>query len=267
MKIRFQSLVFSGALLCALASAGCLGHEKPYSVTPLDKVGTQSEGTGLKLGQTAPDPVLFDTKGAKVKLSSVSAGGATLLVFYRGGWCPPCNYQIHALTGRNPEFARRGVHLVGISVDDPKHAAQTQAEYKTQFPLLSDPDLAAHRAFHVIDHIGGLTTFMLARMGANLEDRSGREHHDVAVPALFLLDRDRVVRWAHTDPDYSTRPSVDQLLAVVDRTEPRLVAPPASRSPAPGETSVAVAPTTAESARPENSAAMTRPAPADPARP
>jgi peroxiredoxin len=102
-------------------------------------------------------------------------------------------------------------------VDDPKHAAKTQAEYKTGFPLLSDPDLAAHRAFRVVDHMGGVSTFMLARMGADLEEQSGRDHHDVAVPALFLLDSHRVLRWAHTDPDYSTRPNVDQLLAAVDR--------------------------------------------------
>jgi alkyl hydroperoxide reductase subunit AhpC len=36
------------------------------------------------------------------------------------------------------------------------------------------------------------------------------------VPSLFLVDRDGVVRWAHSNLDYTVRPSIAQTLAAVD---------------------------------------------------
>jgi peroxiredoxin len=119
--------------------------------------------------------------------------------------------------------------LIAVSVDDPEHAVESAKEYGIDFPVLSDPDLAAHKAFHVVDHLGGLATFMIARMGADLEQRSGREHHDVAVPSIFLIDAAGVIRWSHVDIDYGKRPSVPQLLDAIDRCG-MLTAPPAAPS-------------------------------------
>jgi hypothetical protein len=33
---------------------------------------------------------------------------------------------------------------------------------------------------------------------------------------MFLVDRQGIVRWAHADPDYKVRPSVEQVLRTVD---------------------------------------------------
>jgi peroxiredoxin len=225
MKISYLR---AGVLSAALALVGCLGHEKPHAITPAERVGTRTEGTGIQPGEMAPDPPFIDRNGKRVALSSLRQGRRMLLVFYRGGWCPPCNYQIHTLSKHHREFAKRRVVVVGVSVDRLRHAKQTSAEYKTPFTLLSDPDLVFHRAFRVLDPIGGFTSFLLDTMGADLEERSGREHDVVAVPSVFLVDTDGKIRFAHTDEDYSTRPSVDQLLAAIDAVDPLPPGPSAS---------------------------------------
>ena len=38
---------------------------------------------------------------------------------------------------------------------------------------------------------------------------------------MFLIDRDGVVRWAHAELDYRTRPTVEQVLAAIDGAIPR----------------------------------------------
>ena len=53
-------------------------------------------------------------------------------------------------------------------------------------------------------------------MGADLDDRSGRDHHDVAVPSIFLIDGGGIIRFAHADPDYTRRPTVAAILAAID---------------------------------------------------
>jgi peroxiredoxin len=200
-----------------LSLAGCLGHEKAYQVVDQSSAGTTSDTYGLPPGTAAPDASLLDTQGRPVTLSSVRANRPAALVFYRGGWCPPCNYQIHELQTHVKEFRKRGLSLIAISVDNPEHAVATAKEYGLDFAVLSDPRLTAHTAYRVIDHLGKMTAFMLARMGADLEERSGRDHHDVAVASVFLIDAGGVIRWAHADTDYGKRPSPSQILAAADR--------------------------------------------------
>jgi peroxiredoxin len=59
----------------------------------------------------------------------------------------------------------------------------------------------------------------LAKMkgfGIDLESYSEQTHHKIAIPALFLIDRTGVVRWAHSDPEFKMRPSTTQILAAID---------------------------------------------------
>ena len=77
----------------------------------------------------------------------------------------PCNYQLHELSSHYVDFERRGVAVIAVSVDKPEYAADSKREYGIAFAILSDPDLAAHRAYHVVGHVGGMTAFLLARHG------------------------------------------------------------------------------------------------------
>jgi len=52
-----------------------------------------------------------------VSLRDLASRGSLLVTFYRGGWCPFCNFQIRELTTAFPEFRRRGVTPIAISVD------------------------------------------------------------------------------------------------------------------------------------------------------
>jgi peroxiredoxin len=105
---------------------------------------------------------------------------------------------------------------VAISVDKIQEAAKTRATYAVPFPVLSDPDLATHRAFRMVHQADDAEVAKLKGYGIDLEASSGRTHHGFAVPGLFLIDRDGTVRWAHADPDYKVRPKTEQILAAID---------------------------------------------------
>ena len=62
------------------------------------------------------------------------------------------------------------------------------------------------------------SNFMIGRMGVDLEERSGLTHHDVAVPAMFLVDESGVIRWSHADVDYNKRPRLTDILAAIDKS-------------------------------------------------
>lgn len=206
----------TGGVALAAAAQDARPREAVLGETPAPELGRVAAGLGVAVGDEAPDPVVADAAGRPAKLLAEAGPRGALLVFYRGGWCPFCNAQVHALTRAFDEFRRRGVTPIVISVDQADEAARTKASYEVPFPVLSDPDLAAHRAYRVVHEVGSAEYARLSSFGIDLERASGRKHHAIAVPALFVVDAAGVVRWAHADPDYKVRPSVAQLLAVID---------------------------------------------------
>ncbi|HEX5054308.1 MAG TPA: peroxiredoxin-like family protein [Planctomycetota bacterium] len=187
------------------------------AATPSEKLGTAPAGFGLRVGDQAPDASLPDITGKELSLAALYQQGPTLVIFYRGGWCPFCNLQLHEFSGSQPDFERRGVHIVAISVDRPSEEAKTQAKQGVPFPMLSDSNLVAHRAYKVVHVPGDAERKALANYGIDLAAYSGEHHGSFAVPALFLVDRGGTIRFVHADEDYMTRPSAEQMLAVVDR--------------------------------------------------
>ncbi len=187
-----------------------------FSETPQTKLGTLPEGIGLAVGQKAPDAKVSDAEGRPVQLQELVKRGPVLLVFYRGGWCPYCNFQIRELAQAHGEFQKRGITPVAISVDRIEEAAKTRASWQVPFPVLSDPDLVAHEAFRMVHQTDVVERTKLKAYGIDLEASSGRKHHRFAVPGLFLIDREGTVRWAHADTEYKVRPKIPQLLSALD---------------------------------------------------
>jgi peroxiredoxin len=189
---------------------------KEYGAPAPDRVGTLAPGTGIPVAQKVPDVQARDLDGKDVSLSSLYTKGPILLAFYRGGWCPFCNSENHALATAYPEYQKRGVTPVTVSVDTPDAEAKTKATYAIPFPVLSDSNASMIEAFHVVNKVDDATVAKMKGFGVDLEAYSGKTHHEIAVPSLFLIDRSGVVRWAHSDPDYKVRPSTAQILAAID---------------------------------------------------
>lgn len=206
------------AALAAAATASPV-KEKEYAATAAERLGKLPEGFGVPVGQQAPDFTVESSDGQRVSLRELTAKGPVLLAFYRGGWCPFCSFQIRELVKAFPEYRQRGVTPVAISVDRVEEAARTGATYEIPFPVLSDPDLAAHAAFRVLHTADDAEVERLRGFGMDIEKVSGRKHHQFAVPSLFLVDTTGRVRWAHADPDYKTRPRTPQILAAIDEAK------------------------------------------------
>jgi len=184
-----------------------------YTSPAADHVGTLAPNTGIAVGHRVPDLKARGLDGKEVTLAALYAQQPILLAFYRGGWCPYCNTEIHELTTSFAEYKQRGVLPVAVSVDKPEAA---EGEYVIPFPVLSDSDAGWIEAFHVVNKVEGAQLAKIQSFGIDLEKASGKTHHKIAIPSLFLIDRTGVVRWAHSDPDFKVRPSTAQILSAID---------------------------------------------------
>jgi peroxiredoxin len=220
-KPEAKAPVTTQAAVPAPAPTGSSDAAKPMTMTlgetPSDKLGTAPSGLGLKVGDKAPNATLPDVGGKPQKLSDLYAQGPTFVLFYRGGWCPFCNIQLHDLGAAKADFDQRGVKVVAISVDTPNEEAKTQGKQGTKFPMLSDSKLEAHKAFKIVHAAPEAEQKALTGYGIDLKAFSGEDHKSFATPAIFLVDKSGTVKWVHVDEDYKTRPSPKQLLAALDK--------------------------------------------------
>jgi peroxiredoxin Q/BCP len=100
----------------------------------------------LKEGDQAPTFDLQSDAGEAVKLSDF-AGKTLVLYFYPRDSTPGCTREAIAFSESLARFTAAGARVVGVSKDSVKSHGSFRDKYSLTIPLLSDPDLALHRAF------------------------------------------------------------------------------------------------------------------------
>ena len=102
----------------------------------------------LVSGTKAPGFALPDQTGKKVKLSDYF-GKKLLLYFYPKANTSGCITQANSVRDALAELANLGVAAVGISPDSPQEQKKFDDKFGLGFPLLSDPDHTAAKAYGV----------------------------------------------------------------------------------------------------------------------
>ena len=148
----------------------------------------------VRNGEEAPDFTLEDVQGNPVTLSSARGKTATVLVFYRGYWCPFCGRQLAEL--RSLLKDGEDIRLLAISVDDHETTKKfiekisSDGKGSVNYVMLSDPE---HK---VIDSYG-------------LHDPAydGTKFDGIPHPAVYVIDKAGRVAWSKVESDYKVRPS------------------------------------------------------------
>jgi peroxiredoxin len=192
------------------------GHSHEPVAPPQDASAVQPLGVGEK----APTATLRGPDGQSVDLAAKYAQKPTVLIFYRGGWCPYCNTHLGQIATAEPELLRMGYQVLAISPDRPEELAKTLDKQELTYELLSDSDVALARAFGLIFHVDDPTIEKYRGFGIDLEQASGRDHHMLPVPAVYIVDQAGVIRFAHWNPDYKTRLAPEDLLKAAREVQP-----------------------------------------------
>lgn len=145
----------------------------------------------------APDFTLPDHTGRQVTLSQSLGPAATILIFYRGHWCPYCRRYLGKIKANYARFIERGAALLGISPEPPGTSAALAREMGIEFPLLSDIDCAVIDGYGVRNNFTGATPYL--------------PH-----PAVFVLDPTRNIHFKSIDRNYKRRTPVPAVFRALD---------------------------------------------------
>ena len=102
----------------------------------------------LQVGDQAPGFTLPDKDGKIVSLSDFR-GKKVVLYFYPKDNTPGCSRQARAFAGAYPDFQELSAVVIGVSKDSEASHKKFADKYNLPFILVSDPELAAIRAYDV----------------------------------------------------------------------------------------------------------------------
>jgi thioredoxin-dependent peroxiredoxin len=153
----------------------------------------------LHIGSIAPDFEQESTEG-KIKFHDWIGNGWAVLFSHPKDFTPVCTTELGRVAKLKPEFQKRGIKAIGVSVDDVeshkkwiKDIEDTQGT-KMNFPILGDADKKVSKLYDMIHP----------------------EWNDtLTVRSVFVIDNNKKIRLIITYPA-STGRNFDEILRAID---------------------------------------------------
>lgn len=180
-----------------------------------DLKATGIEASALQVGDSVPDITLPDAKGQSVRLADLWEQGVTVLLFYRGGWCPYCNLELRAWQQQIHTLAQMGVKLVAISPQTPDNSLSTAEKNELAFTVLSDSNLEAAHRFGISFEMPQPLIDLYSKVGNDLPVLNGNGRWVLPLPATYVIGRDGRIHFAHIEADYRMRAEPAEVLAAI----------------------------------------------------
>jgi len=185
-------------LLCAtMFTALAQVAEKDIDISP------------LLIGEKIPDVSVTSTEGLQTSLKTVLSEKPSILLFYRGGWCPYCNRHLSAIGEIESEIAALGYQIIAISPDSPKKLKGSKNKEKLSYNLFSDAKSDLIKAMGIAFKAPERYTDKL------LSFSEGHNSEVLPVPSAFIVDTDGIILFEYISPNYKQRITSNMLLAVL----------------------------------------------------
>lgn len=165
------------------------------------------------VGEPLPPFLLPDQDGRLVALEELVEKGPVVAAFVRGHWCPYCQLNVTALA--EIESRARPAQIVAISPETQHYSQLLRREAGASFPFLTDVGAAYALSLNLAIWIDQTFSSAIARSGCDVPLYNGTESWILPIPAVFVVDRQGIIRGRHIDPDYRQRMEVDWLLGCV----------------------------------------------------
>jgi thioredoxin-dependent peroxiredoxin len=162
----------------------------------------------LAINDTAPDFEAETTEG-KIRFHDWIGDKWVVLFSHPKDFTPVCTTELGYMAKIKPEFDKRGVKIIGLSVDPvDKHSGwaadikETQG-YAPNFPMIGDPDLSIAKAWGMLP----------ASASGDVSKRTAADNQTVR--NVFVIGPDKKIKLILVYP-MTTGRNFDEVLRVID---------------------------------------------------
>lgn len=170
---------------------------------------TPEDISPLLIGEKVPQVAILSVGNERIPLRQIVSEKPTVLLFYRGGWCPFCNVHLAAVGEIDHAISALGFQIIAISPDSPEKLKESLEEQDLNYRLFSDADGALTKAM-------GLAFRSPEKYDSMLRDRSGGANDSfLPVPALFVVNTEGIIEFEYISPNYEQRIQTSLLLDIL----------------------------------------------------
>ncbi|GGA29991.1 peroxiredoxin-like family protein [Dyella nitratireducens] len=201
--------------------AGKPPYNAPADIHPIMDRATQeliSSGQAtraLKAGDQMPHFILNHAHGQPVSSRELLAQGPLVISFYRGVWCPYCNFELQALEAALPAIREAGANLVAISPQIAVNSLKSERNNKLTFPILSDTNNDVAAAFGIRHALPNYLVELYKKLKNHLPAFNGDDSWTLPIPARYVVAPNGIIVYAEVNPDYTHRPEPEDVLPVL----------------------------------------------------
>ncbi len=162
----------------------------------------------LALGETAPDFEAETTEG-RIRFHEWMGDSWTVLFSHPKDFTPVCTTELGYMASIKPEFEKRGVKIIGLSVDPlDRHEGWANDIEETQghrpnYPLIADSDFSISKAYGMLP----------ASTGGDPLSRTPADNQTVR--NVFVIGPDKKIKLVLVYP-MTTGRNFDEVLRVID---------------------------------------------------
>ena len=176
----------------------------------------------LRINDTAPDFTAETTQGP-IRFHEWIGDGWAVMFSHPKDFTPVCTTELGTMAGYAPEFAKRNVKIIGISVDPVeshhkwKEDIKIATGYAVDYPLIADRDLAVAKLYDMLP----------ASAGDSSEGRTPADNQTVR--SVFVIAPDKKIKLTLSYPMTTGRNFAEILRAIdsIQLTAKHQVATPA----------------------------------------
>ncbi|UJX25711.1 AhpC/TSA family protein [Pseudoalteromonas sp. CF6-2] len=202
----FRSLLITALL--ALSS-------QAIAATATNIANSAEQVSPLLPGLTIQNVDLKDQFGKSVSLGERFKEKTTVLIVYRGGWCPYCSRQLASVQKIEKQLADLNAQIIAISPDSPEKLAESKIS-SPNYQLLSDDSLALSQQLGLAFYLDAKTAKIYRnKLGVNFVSLDGEAKVALPVPAVFVVNTKGLIHFQYANPNYKVRLTEDLLLAAV----------------------------------------------------
>lgn len=168
----------------------------------------------LLIGETIPQGIIATMNTNKKNLATVLKNKPSVLLFYRGGWCPYCNRHLSEIGEAEKAILALGYQVIAISPDAEEGLAMSARKNKLNYSLFSDTSGKLAKAMGI--------AFKAPEKYKDLLRRSsdGKNTGFLPVPSVFVVNTKGVILFEYIAPNFKERMSAKLLTSVLKALEP-----------------------------------------------
>lgn len=161
----------------------------------------------LRINDTAPDFTAETTKGT-IRFHEWIGDSWAVMFSHPKDFTPVCTTELGAMAGIEPEFRKRGVKIIGISVDPVdshvkwKDDIRKATGFDVDYPLIADSDL----------NVAKLYDMLPAEAGDSAEGRTPADNQTVR--SVYVIGPDKKIKLVLTYPMTTGRNFAEILRAI-----------------------------------------------------